>query len=575
MSDIIQQHVIALELMGAPIGQDMLVFLVEKKLPTETVKKWDLELVNDQLPSFEQMCSFLSQTAIRASKREASDSNKENRSSEYPPTKRCKNDQKTHAFITTTPSINCAMPVMTRIETIKKTKLCVNCLRNYQVLMSMSCTLIVSQLLMTAMVKVQTGLGNYIKGRTLLDTCSTAHFITERFARKLKLAMHPCIIKINSLGSSISTSKYSLKLIFKSNYSEFQKALTFLTVPSIAECISSQTFPKENVSRSVDLLIGSGATVAMLCDGKFNIAKNENDLYLQNTKLGCVVVGGTMPHDEIKSSNCNTINLSKQVAKFWELEEGMNIDDARAEDNVCELHYVNHTKRDISGRYIVRLPFRNNTNEGFEASRTIALRRFHSIEEKLHNNPELKQAYYKVMQEYIDLGHMTETQSDFIDGYYMPHHAVFKENSSTTNIRVVFDASAKARGGRSLNESLFVGSTIQDKLLNTFVTISGLEVYYKGGQKKCTGRSPFLAIRTIHQLTKDEAKYFSVGAKTLSENLYVDDLISGADTVEHASQMRDEVIEILKRGGFHIRQWASNNKTNYIRASNRVKDKYR
>lgn len=51
------------------------------------------------------------------------------------------------------------------------------------------------------------------------------------------------------------------------------------------------------------------------------------------------------------------------------------------------------------------------------------------------------------------------------DGYYMPHHAVIKDTSNTTKVRIVFDASAKTNNSTSLNDILMVGPTIQDKLV--------------------------------------------------------------------------------------------------------------
>ena len=46
--------------------------------------------------------------------------------------------------------------------------------------------------------------------------------------------------------------------------------------------------------------------------------------------------------------------------------------------------------------------------------------------------------------EYLELGHMTkvtdERNKQSIQ-YYLPHHAVWKLNSTTTKCRVVFDAS--------------------------------------------------------------------------------------------------------------------------------------
>jgi len=52
------------------------------------------------------------------------------------------------------------------------------------------------------------------------------------------------------------------------------------------------------------------------------------------------------------------------------------------------------------------------------------------------------------------------------DGFYMPHHAVIKESSNTTKVRVVFDASAKTNNGISLNDNLMIGPTIRDKLFS-------------------------------------------------------------------------------------------------------------
>lgn len=80
--------------------------------------------------------------------------------------------------------------------------------------------------------------------------------------------------------------------------------------------------------------------------------------------------------------------------------------------------------------------------------------------------------------------------------------------------------------------------------------------------------APFLAIRTVHRLASDESAEFPVGAEVLRD-LYVDDLLLGADTFEKLIQIRDEVIEILKRGGFDIHQWA----TNHPRALNNLVEK--
>jgi hypothetical protein len=70
--------------------------------------------------------------------------------------------------------------------------------------------------------------------------------------------------------------------------------------------------------------------------------------------------------------------------------------------------------------------------------------------------------------------------------------------------------------------------------------------------------SPFLAIRTIQKLADDEQHAFPKAAEVLRTHLYVDDLLTGAKTIDESRVIRDEVIALLSKGGFTIRQWASN-----------------
>ena len=54
--------------------------------------------------------------------------------------------------------------------------------------------------------------------------------------------------------------------------------------------------------------------------------------------------------------------------------------------------------------------------------------------------------------------------------FYMPHRAVIRENTESTKLRVVCDASARAYDGvPSLNECLYTGPPLQYGLWNTIV----------------------------------------------------------------------------------------------------------
>ncbi|XP_043498821.1 uncharacterized protein LOC122522079 [Polistes fuscatus] len=73
-----------------------------------------------------------------------------------------------------------------------------------------------------------------------------------------------------------------------------------------------------------------------------------------------------------------------------------------------------------------------------------------------------------------------------------------------------------------------------------------------------TASASFLATRTLHQLVSDEFQKFPNAAIVLKEDFYVDDLLTGAHTVREAKRIRDELIQITKSAGMHLRQWASN-----------------
>ena len=80
--------------------------------------------------------------------------------------------------------------------------------------------------------------------------------------------------------------------------------------------------------------------------------------------------------------------------------------------------------------------------------------------------------YKKFINEYEELGHMTELKNitpPFESCYYLPHHGVVKEDNTTTKLRVVFDASCMSATGLSLNETLFIGPTVQPELYDLII----------------------------------------------------------------------------------------------------------
>ncbi|XP_062537944.1 uncharacterized protein LOC134206266 [Armigeres subalbatus] len=206
------------------------------------------------------------------------------------------------------------------------------------------------------------------------------------------------------------------------------------------------------------------------------------------------------------------------------------------------------------------------------------------------------------MREYEELGHCREIQEEKDDPnqqyYYLPHHAILRPSSSTTKCRVVFDASAKpTEASLSLNDVLQVGATIQKELYDIMLKFCTHRIAFTADVPKMyrqinmhpqdtpflrvfwreqpydkirvlelttvtygTAAAPFQATRCLKQLAEDESFDFPVGARIVKEDFYVDDVLSGADSLAAAIEAADQLRGIMKKGGFSLHKWCSNSK---------------
>ena len=77
---------------------------------------------------------------------------------------------------------------------------------------------------------------------------------------------------------------------------------------------------------------------------------------------------------------------------------------------------------------------------------------------------KLKIAYTDFIKEYIDQGHMTLSSNfDSLSNNsqaFLPHHGVWKETSTTTKLRTVFNSSSKTKSVVSVNELLHIGPNL-------------------------------------------------------------------------------------------------------------------
>lgn len=73
-----------------------------------------------------------------------------------------------------------------------------------------------------------------------------------------------------------------------------------------------------------------------------------------------------------------------------------------------------------------------------------------------------------------------------------------------------------------------------------------------------TASAPFLALRVLQQLIQDEGNLFPLAVPILHENIYVDDVLFGANDIPLLRQIRHEVCSLLRKGQFDLRKWSSN-----------------
>ncbi|KMQ82592.1 gag-pol polyprotein precursor, partial [Lasius niger] len=70
--------------------------------------------------------------------------------------------------------------------------------------------------------------------------------------------------------------------------------------------------------------------------------------------------------------------------------------------------------------------------------------------------------------------------------------------------------------------------------------------------------APYLALRVLRQLATDEEERFPRGAETLRRDVYMDDVLTGASTLESCRHLREQVSSLCMAGGFPLKKWAAN-----------------
>ncbi|XP_055623543.1 uncharacterized protein LOC129766972 [Toxorhynchites rutilus septentrionalis] len=340
-----------------------------------------------------------------------------------------------------------------------------------------------SVLLATAVVLVEDEHGVSYPARALLDSGSECNFMTERFAQLLRTKRNRAEVAVSGVGQVNMRVKHTLNAVIRSRVGEYSCKMEFLLLPRVTGNLPSTNIntikwkipqgvnladPAFDTSTSVDLILGIQHFFAFFIPGR-EVQLGEGLPKLSESVFGWVVTG-TVVSAGVSSYRCNvasTVKLEELLERFWSCEEVDTANNYSPEESRCEEQFVRSVKRGSDGRYKVSLPKNEDAFAKIGESRDIALRRFQGLERRLSNDSDLRNQYIQFMEEYLHLGHMRKVDACkeiSIKRCFLPHHPVIKQTSSTTKLRVVFDASCKTSSGIALNDALLTGPVIQEDL---------------------------------------------------------------------------------------------------------------
>ncbi|XP_029156123.1 uncharacterized protein LOC114946183 [Nylanderia fulva] len=473
-------------------------------------------------------------------------------------------------------------------------------------------------LLATAWVDVHTAEGRCFKVRALLDQGSNFSFISEALCQTMRAKRQRADLQIKGFGEKFTgsaKSRVSLRLTHcdKSDPTFPFTAYVFQRITSYA---ASRIQPVESWPHLKGLSLAdpdpsSNHQIHMLIGADIYGSLLMRDLRqgplgtptAQLTALGWIISGPT-GKEQRASTEAAVLNcvLSQDVdsllQQFWMDEEISSPTPLTDEEENCERHFVRTHYRHSDGRYVVRLPFKSAPPIEIGESLSIARSLYGRMENRLRNRSELGSQYNEFLAEYESLGHMTRVdeleQTEYLP-VYIPHHPVIREASCTTKLRVVFNASCKTRNGTTLNDHLLIGPKLQQDLPAVLsrwrrwrhvytadiakmfrqIRVHPKDIDYQRILWRPTedatiqhyrlltvtyglAPAPYLAMRVLKQLALDEGVNYPAAVPILNESIYVDDTLFGANDIQTLTDTRDQVISLMKSGGFQLRKWASN-----------------
>ncbi len=471
-------------------------------------------------------------------------------------------------------------------------------------------------ILPTAKVNICGRDGQMHQFRALIDSGSQASLISEGCMQKVLFPRWHTQYTIKGFNSQDVKTRGATEILIESQYDSTKKlkinALIVNRFPAPPKALEKLNYgyldtleladPDYYKSRPYDILLGADEFLNIMRNQKIRDA--QGDVIAQDSIFGWIVAGKSRALETNMTSNHHALldvkldtTMDVLLRKFWEVENIPEIKLPSPDDEYIESHYKS-TLQIKNGRYQVRLPIKPEAPKMGD-SFYMATKRLKAMERKFKKDEWLKTEYSATINDYLSLGHMKEiveeSPEEIDEICYLPHHAVIKESSKTTKVRVVFDGSAKSSNGASLNSKLLVGPTIQPTLWSILLRFRHHKIGITADIEKMyrqilvdpadqhyqrilwranedskiikyqlttvtfgLGSSSFLAIRSLHEVANEIKDSNPKIAKIITDDFYVDDMLTGADSESEAKEIKHAISTALLRRGFPLRKWKSN-----------------
>uniref|UniRef100_A0A8D8RXR7 CCHC-type domain-containing protein n=1 Tax=Cacopsylla melanoneura TaxID=428564 RepID=A0A8D8RXR7_9HEMI len=460
--------------------------------------------------------------------------------------------------------------------------------------------------------------------RALFDSGSTHSYITNNLKTKLHIDDGGTTLSMNmfTFGSEVpKTVEVGKGFITVLNSQNTLKDIEVCIVPTIIHNHGRSPYDesfisslrskyvladkyycgKEEDKLDVDLLIGSDYYSSFIRGCPIEVAEG---LYVLESAFGFILNGKYSSITGSSYNQCPSNFITYQlftkaempvrdlcdVKQFWSLETlGIRDNCAISSDDLALQSFEKNLNYDCEEkRYYVSFPWINDSRD-LKSNHGIAVGCLKS----------LLKVCEETFKDQISRGVLEQVEDGRVDTlcHYLPYHAVVRQESETTKVRFVMNASCKGgKNNHSLNDMLYRGPVLLENLgslllrfrLSKFGVVADIEkaflniglneedrdstriVWLKDVDKEVTpdnivtlrhARIPFGVVSSPFLLgaviSTHLAKYSGELPQKLSRDIYVDNIITGVNTEEELQTLVLTSREIFSEAKLNLRSWAT------------------